>query len=185
MKRTFYLVVLSILLLLVTGCSTTKPSTVVDGYMKELQNNITTILNEDVEIAEGDESLYNAMVNAMKEFEYEIVEETVNEDSAVVRVRIKTYALGLSFANAITDYLSQALSLAFSGASEETIKNLMFQTWTDKISEEVDKGKNYTETITIELEKIDNKWTIKNDKDEKIFNALTGNLLNIIEKMGE
>ncbi|MCR4632826.1 MAG: DUF5105 domain-containing protein [Erysipelotrichaceae bacterium] len=185
MKRKLNILLVLILLLVISGCSTKKPSSIVDEYMKGLQDNITSILNEDAEIAEGDETLYNAFIDAMKQFEYEIVDETVDGDTAVVNVKIKTYSLGLSFANAFTEYLSQAISLAFSGASEEAIQSLMYQIWAEKIAEEVEKGKLYTETVPIELEKVDKNWKIKNDKDENLINALTGNLRNIIESMNQ
>ena len=142
-------------------------------------------MNEDVEFTEGDETLYNALVDAMKQFEYEVVDENIDGDTAVVNVKIKTYSFGLAFANAFTEYLSQALSLALSGASEEAMQSVFYQSATEKIAAEVEKGKLYTETVPIELEKIDNKWTIKDSKDEKLVNALTGNLGNIIKGMSE
>ena len=183
LKRTL-LIALSLLLL--TSCGAPKPSSVVDAKMKELKSHFAEVLSgEGSDLVGADRELYDEIVNAMKGFDYEIQEETVNGENAEVKVKITTYALGTSFANAFTEYFNQAFALALGGASEEQLQALLFQIWTQKIRDEVAKGKNYSTVVKLALTKKDGNWVFVEDKPQELINALTGNLLSIIETFSE
>ena len=178
-------IIVIVLILCMVGCSSKKPSDTVNSYLSELQKNVSQVLGDNAEIAEADQALYEALVDAMKEFEYEIVGEEINEDKAEVKVKIKTYALGSAFTSAFAEYISQAFSLALGGASQEMLENLIYQIWSEKIAEEVEKGKLYSNTITLELKKENNDWVISDPKDEELVNAITGDLVNILNSLSE
>ena len=64
------------------------------------------------------------MVPKMLDFDYELSNEQIDGDKATVVVKITTYRIGDAFTAFFSDYLSQALILAFSDASEEDLDAL-------------------------------------------------------------
>lgn len=115
----------------------------------------------------------------MLEFEYEVSNEVIDGDKATVDVKITTYSLGSAINSFMTDFISQALTLSLSGASDEEVTKLAENILTDKV---MNMEKTYTETVTVKLTKVDGTWTInKMGEKSDFYNAITGGMMKAIE----
>ena len=101
----------------------------------------------------------NTFLSKIRDFDYEIVEEKVEEDKATVKVKITTY----NFGKAMGEIFAEALALAFSMAGIEK--------------------KDYSKKVTVNCVKKDDKWTTDVDSNEKLEDAVLGGLNSKIEEM--
>lgn len=186
MKKIIKCILVLAILVCTCGCAQ-KPSGAVKDYLNGLKNNISQVFDEEetLEMGESDKELYDSLTNALKQFEYEIVNEQVEGEKATVRVKIRAYDMGKVFMNMFTDFFQQALALSFSGASEEEIQALMYKLWKEKLDEEMKAGKNYTEEVDVKLVKKDKKWTVDENDNAALVNAITGGLGTVAEALAE
>lgn len=114
--------------------------------------------------------------NKIRDFSYEVSDEKITEDKASVDVKIKTYDFGGAFSDFFSDYMNQALALAFSDVSDkkmEKLANTLFETQIDKLTK-----KTYTETVKVKLTKSDGKWMVNKVSDDgALVNALSGGMI--------
>lgn len=84
----------------------------------------------------------------------------------------------------ISDYMSQALVLAFSDTSEEKLEKLATTIFTEKMNALSDKS--YQKDATLTLTKEDNVWKVDDiSKNDEFINALSGNLISAMEQLEE
>ena len=122
------------------------------------------------------------MVPKMLDFDYELSNEQIEGDKATVDVKITTYNIGNAFTSFFSDYLSQALILAFSDASEEDLDALATTILSGKLADLTEKS--YEKTATVNLSMKDDKWVVdevQNGSD--IVDALTGGLVTAFSGM--
>ena len=122
------------------------------------------------------------MMPKMLDFEYELSNEQVNGDKATVDVKITTYRIGDAFTAFFSDYLSQALILAFSDASEEDLDALATTILSGKLADLTEKS--YEKTATINLSMKDDKWVVDEvQTGDDIVDAITGGLVTAFSGM--
>ncbi|WP_312653285.1 DUF4878 domain-containing protein [Aminipila sp.] len=133
-----------------------------DSFSKELAKNVTTKFTS---------------------FEYKISNEIIKDDKATVDVTIKTYNLGDAFKSAISEYITEGISLAISGTSEEEINKLL----EDKLSKKISEATfDYESTVPLSLTKTKDGWIIDEYSDDSEFlNALTGGIIDTSKDMAE
>ncbi len=133
-----------------------------DSFSKELAKNVTTKFTS---------------------FEYKISNEIIKDDKATVDVTIKTYNLGDAFKSAISEYITEGISLAISGTSEEEINKLL----EDKLSKKINEATfDYESTVPLSLTKTKEGWIIDEYNDDSEFlNALTGGIIDTSKDMAE
>ena len=178
------------LLISIFGCTAVSedvstPSGAVVKYLKEVKKNLPQVMNSasaEIEIPDGFEGFFERIFKSAAQFDYEIINETIEDDQAEVTVKIKTYAFGNSLTNTFIDFVSQGETLLTAGASEEMLMNLLTQIWTEKVNDEIRKGKQYVSTVTIRLERNENEWLVisENEDDLELFNAISGNLYKLM-----
>lgn len=135
--------------------------------------------NEDTGLAKVYEE---QMMPKMLDFDYELSNEQVNGDKATVDVKITTYRIGDAFTAFFSDYLSQALILAFSDASEEDLDALATTILSGKLAELTEKS--YEKTATINLSMKDDKWVVDEvQTGDDIVDAITGGLVTAFSGM--
>ena len=122
------------------------------------------------------------MMPKMLDFDYELSNEQVNGDKATVDVKITTYRIGDAFTAFFSDYLSQALILAFSDASEEDLDALATTILSGKLADLTEKS--YEKTATINLSMKDDKWVVDEvQTGDDIVDAITGGLVTAFSGM--
>lgn len=197
----------SLCLVGLSGCAGPSPTEVTQQFLDGIKNNDTesiqevyggdtstmlsawqedTTSKEDSTAVSSQEmqDLYqNTLMPKLREFDYEVSNEQINGDTATVDVTITTYAVGDAFSSFLSDYMNQAVTLAFSGASEDDLTVLAESILDSKINS---MEKSYTDTVTISLTKSDNTWKVDTlQEDGEVEDALLGGLLTIINSYGE
>lgn len=136
-----------------------------------------TAANETQQVFE--ESVFPKMLD----FDYEIVDEAIDGESATVTVKITTYNFGSAFTSSFSKYVSQALPLAFSGATQEQMAALLngiLKTEFDGLS-----SKDYSKQTTLSLYRDGTAWRVNAiDADSDFTNAMTGGLIEAAKTLG-
>lgn len=121
----------------------------------------------------------NDLIPKMREFDYELSNEQINGDVATVDVKITTYALGDALSSFMSEYISQAFTLAFSQPSDEQMNQLATSIFSSKIKS---MDKSYTDTVTVNLSKQDNAWKVDAiNADSDIADALLGGMISSLK----
>ena len=140
----------------------------------------------DASALSGEDGLSEEFGKSMGEklaaFEYTVKDETVDGDKATVNVSLKTYNFGEVFSAAMNDYLSQAITLLFSNASEDEINSLMEKIFTEKLDAAT---LTYESDATIALTKTDDGWMIDEfGSDSDFLNAMSGGMVDYLQELG-
>ena len=137
--------------------------------------------DEDSTVPGIEEICENELLPKLQEFDYEIVGEQIDGDSATVEVKITTYAVGNAMSSFMTDYISQGMALAFTDASDEQLNELATSIFSSKIKS---MDKTYTDTVTFSLTKVDNVWKVDAiSEDGEIADAFFGGLVSSVESL--
>lgn len=124
------------------------------------------------------------MVPKMLDFDYEISNEQIDGDKATVDVKVTTYNIGDAFTAFFSDYLSQALILAFSDASEEELDSMATTILSGKLADLTEK--KFEKTATLSLSMNDDKWVVDEIKSgDDIVDGLTGGLVSAFANMND
>ena len=153
-------------------------SPILEGW----QNDDSSEGAEDASAVPGIEEICeNELLPKLQEFDYEILSEQIDGDSATVEVKITTYAVGNAMSSFMTDYISQGMALAFTDASDEQLNELATSIFSSKIKS---MDKTYTDTVTFSLSKEDNAWKVDAiDEDGEIADAFFGGLVSSLESL--
>lgn len=128
-------------------------------------------------------TLDDTLAEKIFDFDYKLSDEKIDGDKATVKVSITTYDLGGAIEDFVSEYLTQAITLSFSGASDKQIEKLS-ETLLAKHMKKVEK--DYNGTATIHLTKKDGKWQIdKFDDNGDFINALSGGVVESIKNIEE
>lgn len=138
--------------------------------------------------AEGGESVDDLLEKQMKDkmldFDYTLSNEKIDDTQATVDVEFKTYEFGEAMTNTMAKYIEKALPLAFSGASDEEMQEVMNDAFEEEFGALTDK--TYTAKATINLVQKDGEWKVaKIDSESEVMNAMSGNLVNAIKEINE
>lgn len=137
--------------------------------------------SDDDELVD-DSYFEETLLPKIRDFDYELSNEKIDGDKATVDVKITTYDIGTAFSSFMTEYFAQALTLAFSDASEEKIEKIgetIFQTKMNELTE-----KTYSETVPLELVKKDDGWKVCTiDENSDFLNAICGNMIKTMEQL--
>ena len=138
---------------------------------------------EDAEASEGLTKVYEEQMKPkILDFDYEISNEQIDGDKATVDVKITTYKLGDAFTAFIGDYMSEALVLAFSNASEEELDSMASTILSGKLADLSEK--EYEKTVSMSLTMKDDKWIVDKISDnDDLVDALTGGLVTAFSNM--
>lgn len=119
-----------------------------------------------------------SLVDKARDFDYEIVGETVDGDKAAVEVKLAAYEIGDAVENAISDFMSKALMYAFSeNASEEKMQNLLVKAIDSEVRNLEEK--KYEKTVTFNLSKGEGGWKVdvlEGEQLDAMFGGLYGSL---------
>ena len=141
---------------------------------------------DESEIADEDSGLTRIyeeqMIPRMLDFDYELSNEQIDGDKATVDVKFTAYNIGDAFTAFFSDYLSQALMLAFSDPSEEDLDALAATVLSGKLADLTEK--TYETTATLSLSMQDGKWVVDEIRTgDEIVDGLTGGLMTAFANM--
>ncbi|MGL6108373.1 hypothetical protein [Romboutsia sp.] len=169
MKNKFKLILLTLLsMVVVTGCSSKPPSTVVEEYFTEVKKgqsaNVSEYLidsKDDTETEEKSEDpiMDEAMNIYMSKMDVKVLSENIEEDKAIVEVEFT----GFNMSNMFLQIVQESLEKAFSGVEMSDAQ--MSRSFLEKVK----SGKVETRKGKLNLTKVDKVWKIKSDSD---YNAL-------------
>ncbi len=191
MKKTITLFLAFVLCFAFVSCGSTSPTDVTDSFLKAVKaqdaeemakvyaGDDFKLLDHDDENEEMADALEKSIMTKFFDFEYKIANEKIDGDKAKVDVTFKTYKMGSAFTAFIGEYFSQALGLAFSGASDEQAEELAETLFTEQLDKLTKK--DYTKTVSLSLEKVDGQWKVSElDEESDVLNAMSGGLIEAI-----
>ena len=122
------------------------------------------------------------MIPKMLDFDYELSNEQIDGDKATVDVKFTTYNIGDASTAFFSDYMSQALILAFSDASEEELDSVATTILSGKLADLTEK--KFEKTATLSLSMKDDKWMVDEiETGGDLIDGLTGGLVTAFANM--
>ena len=170
------------------GCSGGEsPETAVTNYLTAFQNldleTIDKYTNDTSETTDTADDAISDLENEetgkafVENLTFEILSSTEEGDTATVKVSITN----VDMANAMSQAISEMISLAFAGLSEEELEQKSTEAMISAIAN--NKDTTYTKEVEISLVKGENNWLIVPDND--LADAITGGLVSYAENINE
>lgn len=155
--------------------------------LKNLYADADLKLAEEIKQGEEDTQLNKVfnenMYPKILDFDYELSNEKIDGEKASIDVSIKTYSLGTAFTNFTGEYLTQAFSMALSGASDDEMDTKGAEILADQLEK---TEKDYEGKATLHLTQKDDAWIVDSmEEDDDFYNAITGGMIEAIEKINE
>ena len=191
MKKIISIVITITMVVMLTACGgTNSPEATVktfcEGMKKFDSKKISSTVagsNEDAFAKIDENSTLKSLMKQLKEWaskmKYTIGKAEIDGDTAKVKVDFQYTDASAVMTVAMADYMSKALAMALSGASEDSVKTLLVsclesaaKTTDTSIAEE---------TVTLKLIKQDSSWKIT-DVPEELINVFTANIVGAITK---
>lgn len=204
MKKVISLMLALVLALSLTACGgKTGPEGVVGQFCKGLQElDEKTIAQcfengDDLELSEledvdSDDAVAQKIMDFMKScagrLKYQVGEATVDGDTATVPVEFTYVNAGTLMTEILTEYISQAWSLALSGADDEKLAAAFEEVFDEKTT-----GADFptlTATLTIPCVQTSDGWKISSSADsseelsDQLLDILTSNIYGALEEFG-
>ena len=204
MKKVISLMLALVLALSLTACGgKAGPEGVVGQFCKGLQEldekaiaqcfeNGDDLELSDLEDVDSDDAVAQKIMDFMKscagQLKYQVGEATVDGDTATVPVEFTYVNAGSLMTEILTEYISQAWSLALSGADDEKLAAAFEEVFDEKTT-----GADFptlTATLTIPCVQTSDGWKISSSADNseelsaQLLDILTSNIYGALEDFG-
>jgi hypothetical protein len=185
---------ISILLCLIlsfafVGCSQVKPEDSVKGYFEALKKQdiqaAQSFMQNQSEAFTGEAEQEKILNLIFSNLNYEIISSKVDEDTAIVKLKVTACDLATVTGNMIKDLMGRLISMALSGEQdleaksaqlrEEYFTKALKDPQTPLITSEID--------INLVMDSSSKKWLIVGD--DNLANAITGNFVTAMKKFSE
>lgn len=202
MKKVCTTALLLTLCLTLVGCSSPSPTSIAEDFLTATKaQDVESIkavylgdaedlnpIQDDEEEPTEDEDENNPLTQAVEEkmwaFDYVVSNEKIDGNTATVDVEITTYDLGTATTAGLGDYVSQGIGMAFAGATDEQMENLLYTSLANQYNEVTEK--NYNKTVQLKLEQTDDGWKVSEfDDDEPIVDAMNGGMASAFNNFTE
>lgn len=140
------------------------------------------------ELTEDEQKILTQLTDKILDYDYEIGEETINGDTATVKVNFTSYDLKTPVGEALASYLEDAFGAAmveaFGGAKMDQDKLLagFYEDLADGLEKQTEK--NTTAEATFNLSKVDGQWVVDQVNDD-VLDAMTGGLYKSLNDFSE
>lgn len=204
MKKTLNLSLMSLLVLFLFTACAAKPESTLTAFLDKFKS-LTVENAQSLEIAqyfdadyskdetlgtidtpEISDSIYvSRLYELLTGFDYVVGDTKIASDnqSAIVSLTITTYPIGQIYSDYIMQAFTKAFEWAFSGVSQEDQEKKMSDLFLEVAT---DAQKTYTETVEVNMIKVDNKWVLASgEKNTALMNALTGGMIEWAENFSE
>lgn len=199
MKKVLVIVLVIAMSAALFGCGSASPSDVVDTYLGALKaqdadtvakvysgNSGSDLLSDVADSEEFPDEISSDFTDMILSFDYALANEQINGDTATVDVVFKTYDFGSMFKSVIGDYFTKAIGMAFSGASEDEMEQVLVDLFSGKLAEMKEGEHDFEATATISLSKVDGEWKIDEIDDESdFFDCLTGGIISAVTDISD
>lgn len=204
MKKVISLMLALVLALSLTACGgKAGPEGVVDQFCKGLQKldekaiaqcfeNGDDLELSDLEDVDSDDAVTQKIMDFMKScagrLKYQVGEATVDGDTATVPVEFTYVNAGSLMTEILTEYISEAWSLALSGADDEKLAAAFEEVFDEKTTEA--DFPTLTATLTIPCVQTSDGWKISSSADnseelsDQLLDILTSNIYGALEDFG-
>lgn len=201
MKKLLRSITCALLVATLFGCSGPKPQETVksalddyknqkvselDNYftdgLPKLDNSTNDSSNKDSSMSLDDLKDQKDIVDKFFDINYSIEEESIEKDTATVKVKITSYNIGDKLSEGFSSAMQVALANAFSEISEEELQKKTTDAFIIPLKY---AEKNMESTVDVKLIKKDGKWLIKTNENTSFINATTGGLWEFGEKMSQ
>ncbi len=179
-KKSMFLTVCFICLMLLGACGTDSPKKTVSDALDALKVSDLETANTYFQNPLTDETVFQSLKNAedtdnldflqkfLASLQYEITAAEEEKDTAVVTATIQTIDISQVF----SDYMTNAMAYLFVDLSQEELNEKLMDTLFQALE---DNAENLTSTeVNISLVKEDGKWLIQ--PDTALIEALTGGI---------
>lgn len=196
MKKLLLPIMVLLLASVLSACGGPSPTEVTNSFMTAIKAADTDAISQlyageidDIDFQDGvsadsednSDPLTKDLDEKFLAFEYTVSNEIIDGDMATVDIAIKSYPLGEIFGEAVSEYISEAMTLAFSGASEEEINALLENIVMEKLGE---AAMDYESTVTLSLTNSDEGWIVDDiSEDSEFMDALTGGMMSFASEM--
>lgn len=191
MKKVFKTISIILSLLIISSlisCSNTSPETSVKNFFDALKKqDMTTatsyLIDGSKDISYDNPQQEKIIKQIFSKLNCEIISTNTEGDKATVKAKVTSPDLVNITSKAISELLPQLMVMAFSNNSdvEDKASELIEEYFTKSLSDP--KLSLTTNEIDIKLKKINDKWLI--DADDKLGNAITGNIAEALEKFDQ
>ena len=201
MKKVLALITVLALMFAMTACggggAQESPTDAADAFMKAVQtqdmDTIAKVYQGDAAEmdllgeagTEGDfpEELSQLLSEKMQQFEYEVSNEVIDEDTATVDIKVTTINIGKAFEDAINEFMEKAIAGEIpSDTTEEEMTAQLYASFQEKLAA---AEKDYEGTAVLNLTNVDGKWMVDQmTEKDPLINCLTGGLMDYSNSIG-
>lgn len=169
-------IILLIMLLILVGCSLSNtPSSVVSGYLDDF-NTLSDSVILDIESKVSNESLSNknkdtykkVLSRSYQDMEYEIKDESINGEKAIVIVKVSVYDLYKADIDSL-NYMNENMNEFYK--MDNTFDNDLYDEY--RLNNMLNTKDKVEYEITFNLYKNNGEWTLENP-DRVILEKLNG-----------
>ena len=197
MKKFLALALVIVLALAMTACggsgaSADTPTDAANAFLKAVQEQDTDAMAKvyqgdpaemdligDTEMDSKDipAELSALLSEQMQQFEYEVSNEVVDEDTATVDVKITTVNIGKAFEDSINEFMEKAMAGEISSdTTEEELTKQLYAAFQEKLAA---AEKDYEGTAVLNLTNVGGKWMVDQiSQTDPLVNCLTGGLMD-------
>ena len=197
MKKLLALALVIVLALAMTACggsgaSADTPTDAANTFLKAVQEQDTDTMAKvyqgdpaemdligDTEMDSEDipAELSALLSEQMQQFEYEVSNEVVDEDTATVDVKITTVNIGKAFEDSINEFMEKAMAGEISSdTTQEELTAQLYAAFQEKLAA---AEKDYEGTAVLNLTNVDGKWMVDQiSQTDPLVNCLTGGLMD-------
>ncbi len=197
MKKILALTMVIVLALAMTACggsgaSNDTPTDAANAFLKAVQEQDTDAM---AKVYQGDPAemdlvgeaemdsenipaeLSTLLSEQMQQFEYEVSNEVVDEDTATVDVKITTMNIGKAFEESINEFMEKAMAGEISSdTTEEELTAQLYAAFQEKLAA---AEKDYEGTAVLNLSKVDGKWMVDQiSQSGPLVDCLPGGLID-------
>ncbi|SCZ81149.1 DUF4352 domain-containing protein [Acidaminobacter hydrogenoformans] len=188
MKKLTGIVLIVVLIASLVGCGGVTAESATQSFLEAVKTmnveEISKYVDYDELVNTSEESEEMESITEQEEFvkqiftgmSYAIIESSEEKESATVKAEITN----IDMKNVMGEFIKEAFSFAFANAFSNVLSDEeMEQKMTEMMlaSLESNKDKKVTNTVDIQLKKVDGAWKI--DLNDELQNAITGDLMEV------
>ena len=191
MKRAFAAMLAACMVIGITGCGVKREpaESVVKNAIEAVRGYDSGKVHEywggdALDAESGLEAAPDAIGEIFKGISYEIIGSQEGEDRATVDVRVSNVDMSHIMSSVIAEMLPKLFADAFMPESEKLTEEDTDQMFADALVEALRKADNprVTNTVTVSLSLVDDKWVIDDDNDAAI-DAMLGGISSFADAM--
>ena len=178
------------------GASASSPTNAADTFLKAVKAQDTETVSKVYsgtfeglvgEFESGGDEEYDALIEEelipkLLDYDYEVSNEQIDEDTATVDVALTTYDLGGAYSDFVEELFQALISMQTTDLTEDDITEAGLSIFKDKLEGLTEK--TYEAKVTISLTNTEEGWKVDSlDDDTTFINALSGGLLTASESL--